>query len=100
MWEDDTVWLPMLLKGRDPFFGKMYFKRKGLENPTAITTTAATSVPGVTSGNVSTTMTTASFTTSQPKGGPFAMFDHHLDLDLPRVPCEIAFDGTIASYED
>ncbi|KAI8600523.1 NUDIX hydrolase domain-like protein, partial [Dissophora ornata] len=25
MWDDDKIWLPLLLKEQDPFFGRMYF---------------------------------------------------------------------------
>lgn len=100
MWEDDKIWLPELLKGQDPFFGRMYIKRKPLEEtkeeegkPTVAATPASTI-------GISSTMATASFSSAQPKSGPFALFDHHLDLNLSNVPREIAFDGTIASYED
>ncbi|KAF9313556.1 hypothetical protein BG003_005061 [Podila horticola] len=100
MWEDDKTWLPELLKGQDPFFGRVYLKRKPLEEEEEegkVTVEAA--MPDSTT-NFSSTMATASFTTAQPKSGPFAMFDLHLDLNLSKVPKEIAFDGTIASYEE
>lgn len=100
MWEDDKIWLPELLKGQGPFFGRMYIKRKPLEETEeeeGKTTVAATPASII---NGSLTMTTASFSITQPKSGPFTIFDHHLELNLSKVPREIAFDGTIASYED
>ncbi|KAI1312298.1 hypothetical protein EDD11_002988 [Mortierella claussenii] len=112
MWEDDRIWLPMLLKGQDPFFGRMYFKRKPLEDstegapidttllPAATVSTTTTTTTTASHINLSTTMTTTSFTTAQPKSGPFAMCDYHLEHDLASVPREVAFDGTVASYED
>ncbi|KAG0039948.1 hypothetical protein BGZ82_006061 [Podila clonocystis] len=98
MWEDDKIWLPELLKGQDPFFGRIYLKRKPLEEEEGKVTVEAASPASTT--NISLTMVTASFTTAQPKSGPFAMFEHHLDMNLSKVPKEIALDGTIALYED
>ncbi|KAG0010465.1 Nudix (Nucleoside diphosphate linked moiety X)-type motif 1 [Entomortierella chlamydospora] len=106
MWEDDRVWLPKLLQGQDPLFGKMYFKRKPLdesvETETIAVTAPVTPVPSATSFpvNVSTTMTSTSFTTTQPINGPFAMSDYKFEQNLPAVPREIALDGTIASFEN
>ncbi|KAF9210157.1 hypothetical protein BGZ49_003611 [Haplosporangium sp. Z 27] len=106
MWEDDRVWLPKVLEGHDPIFGKMYFKRKPLDESSEakdeVTTVLAVSTPGTasSSANLSTTMTTTSFTTTQPKSGPFAMFDYQLELNLSSAPREISLGGTIASFED
>ncbi|KAG0353753.1 hypothetical protein BG005_007024 [Podila minutissima] len=102
MWEDDKIWLPELLKGQDPFYGRIYIKRKPLEvegEEEEGKVTVAAAAPSSTS-NVSLTMATVPFTTAQPKSGPFTMFDYRLDLNLSKIPKEIAFDGTIASYED
>ncbi|KAF9908833.1 Nudix (Nucleoside diphosphate linked moiety X)-type motif 1 [Linnemannia zychae] len=98
MWEDDRIWLPMLLNGQDPFFGRMYFKRKTLEEDILVTPVVNTSTS--THANHSTTMTTTSFTTAQPKSGPFVMCDYHLEHNLQGIPREVALDGTIASYEN
>ncbi|KAG0031715.1 hypothetical protein BGZ81_000724 [Podila clonocystis] len=98
MWEDDKIWLPEMLKGQDPFYGRMYFKRKPLAGEEGKGTVEAAAPASTT--NISLTMLTAPFTNAQPKSGPFAMFDHHLDLNLSKVPKEIALDGTIALYED
>ncbi|KAF9124428.1 Nudix (Nucleoside diphosphate linked moiety X)-type motif 1 [Mortierella sp. 14UC] len=98
MWEDDRIWLPMLLNGQDPFFGRMYFKRKALEEGNLVASVVNTSTS--THVNHSTTMTATSFTTAQPKSGPFAMCDYHLEHSLQGVPREVALDGTIASFEN
>lgn len=106
MWEDDKIWLPELLNGQDPFFGRIYLKRKPFEETKEETeeeegkVTVAAVTPASTTNISSTMATTALFSNAQPKCGPFAMFEHHLDLNLNMVPKEIAFDGTIASYED
>lgn len=111
MWEDDRIWLPVLLKNQDPFFGRMYFTRKPLEesaldpSKNSSTITAAAEAVASTSSseiatNLSKTMTATSFTVAQPKNGPFAMFDHHLEHLLPAAPKEIALDGTIATFEN
>ncbi|KAF9152279.1 Nudix (Nucleoside diphosphate linked moiety X)-type motif 1 [Linnemannia schmuckeri] len=102
MWEDDRIWLPMLLNGQDPFYGRMYFKRKPVEDTKEIETTVTSVVNTSTSTHVnhSTTMTGTSFTTAQPKSGPFAMCDYQLEHSLQGVPREIALDGTIASFEN
>ncbi|KAF9435443.1 Nudix (Nucleoside diphosphate linked moiety X)-type motif 1 [Entomortierella beljakovae] len=97
MWEDDRIWLPKLLQDQDPLFGKMYFKRKPLEESEE---TLEVATPNSTSSNSSVTMTTASFTLNQPKSGPFAMSDYKLEVNLSAPPREIALDGTIASYEN
>ncbi|KAG0231515.1 NUDIX hydrolase domain-like protein [Mortierella sp. GBAus27b] len=104
MWEDDKIWLPALLKGQDPFFGRIYLKRKPLEesapeSSTATTTTTTSSTTLEATANVSKTMTGTSFTAAQPKNGPFAMFDQHLEISLPAPPKEINLDGNIASFE-
>ncbi|KAF9169189.1 Nudix (Nucleoside diphosphate linked moiety X)-type motif 1 [Mortierella sp. AD011] len=107
MWEDDRVWLPKLLQGQDPLFGKMYFKRKPLDESVeteavSAVTAPATPVPSAMPSlvNISTTMTSTSFTVVQPKNGPFAMSDYKLEQNLPAAPREIALDGTIASFEN
>ncbi|KAF9364203.1 Nudix (Nucleoside diphosphate linked moiety X)-type motif 1 [Mortierella sp. NVP85] len=109
MWEDDRIWLPVLLKGQDPFFGRMYFKRKPLEesvpdpsmNPSTIATAAEPVATTFSSEptTLSKTMIATSFTAAQPKNGPFAMSDHHLERLLPAAPKEITLDGTIATFE-
>ncbi|KAF9941047.1 hypothetical protein BGZ65_005455 [Modicella reniformis] len=128
MWEDDRIWLPILLKEQAPFFGRMYFKRRPLEESvpdqltnlstsTSTTSTAATTAtttittasatPVVVETNSSTpiaslskTMTATSFTPGQPKSGPFTMFEYHIEQNLLAPPKEIALDGTIASFEN
>ncbi|KAG0358252.1 hypothetical protein BGZ54_010499 [Gamsiella multidivaricata] len=112
MWEDDRIWLPILLEGQDPFYGRMYFKHKPLEEstglePSTVTTATTTTVADPVMVNsttsavsLSATMATTSFTATQPKSGPFAMFDYHLEKNLAGVPREFALDGTIASFED
>ncbi|KAF9096825.1 Nudix (Nucleoside diphosphate linked moiety X)-type motif 1 [Mortierella sp. GBA35] len=101
MWEDDQIWLPMLLNGQDPFYGRMYFKRKAVEEDAKeVETTVAPLVENTyIHVNHSTTMTRTSFTKAQPKSGPFAMCDYQLEHSLQGVPREIALDGTIASFE-
>ncbi|KAG9066787.1 Nudix (Nucleoside diphosphate linked moiety X)-type motif 1 [Linnemannia hyalina] len=100
MWEDDQIWLPMLLNGQDPFYGRIYLKRKPVEDIQEGETTAAVNTSTSTHVNHSTTMTGTSFTTAQPKSGPFAMWDYQLVHSLQGVPHEIALDGTIASFEN
>ncbi|KAF9114701.1 hypothetical protein BGX27_010093 [Mortierella sp. AM989] len=106
MWEDDRIWLPKLIQGEDPFFGKIYFKRKPLEElvEVEIVTTATPAISAAVttsaSANISTTMTSTSFSTAQPKSGPFAMSDYQMEQNLSAVPREIALDGTIASFEN
>jgi hypothetical protein len=98
MWEDDRIWLPMVLNGQDPFYGRVYLKRKPVEDikedeaPVVNTSTS-------THANHSTTMTETSFTTSQPKSGPFVLWDYQIEHSLQGVPREVALDGTIASFE-
>ncbi|KAF9415973.1 hypothetical protein BGZ94_010351 [Podila epigama] len=92
MWEDDRIWLPELLKGNDPFFGRMYFKRKASEEEALSTPVVVANAASTSSTNTSSTMSTTSFTTTQPKSGPFAMFEHHLDINLSKVPGEVALD--------
>lgn len=101
MWEDDKIWLPMLLNGQDPFYGRIYIKRKPVEDTQEDETTVAAVVNTSTSTHVnhSKTMTGTSFTTAQPKSGPFTMCDYRLEHSLQGVPREIALDGTIASFE-
>jgi len=101
MWEDDRIWLPMLLNGQDPFFGRVFLKRKALDaeeieasvRPVENTSTS-------THVNHSATMTTTSFSTAQPKSGPFALWDHHFEHSLQSAPHEISLDGSIASFEN
>ncbi|KAG0378585.1 Nudix (Nucleoside diphosphate linked moiety X)-type motif 1 [Mortierella sp. AD032] len=97
MWEDDRLWLPMLFNGQDPFFGRIYLKRKALEEETKITPVVNTSTSSHV--NHSTTMTATSFTTAQPKSGPFALYDYQLEHSLQGVPREVALDGSIASFD-
>ncbi|KAF9950751.1 Nudix (Nucleoside diphosphate linked moiety X)-type motif 1 [Mortierella alpina] len=99
MWEDDKIWLPMLLKGQDPFFGRMYFKRKATgeqEQVDVVKSIAPTA--DISLANHSTTMTSTSFTKAEPK--PFYMSDYHLEHDLTGVPKEVSLDGTVASFEN
>ncbi|KAF9135459.1 Nudix (Nucleoside diphosphate linked moiety X)-type motif 1 [Mortierella sp. GBA39] len=100
MWEDDQIWLPMLLNGQDPFYGRIYLKRKPAEDIREDETTVAVNTSTSTHVNHSTTMTGTSFTTAQPKSGPFALYDCQLEHSLQDVPHEIALDGTIASFEN
>ncbi|KAG0055019.1 Nudix (Nucleoside diphosphate linked moiety X)-type motif 1 [Gryganskiella cystojenkinii] len=104
MWEDDRLWLPKLLDGQDPFFGRVYLKRKamsaeeeeGFVEQVVQTTTSDTASVSV---NHSTTMTQTVFKKAQPKSGPFAMFDHKLEYGLTGVPREVGLDGSVASYD-
>lgn len=104
MWEDDRFWMPMILQGQEPFFGKVYLKRKpisGDENksaspPVPSTVAEAAGAPA----NHSTTMTqTTVFTNAQPKSGPFAMFKHTFEHSLKSVPREVDLEGNIASFD-
>ncbi|KAF9573861.1 Nudix (Nucleoside diphosphate linked moiety X)-type motif 1 [Mortierella alpina] len=99
MWEDDKIWLPMLLRGQDPFFGRMYFKRKTNGDQVQVDTvkTSSSSVDN-TQANHSVTMILTSFTKAEPK--PFYMSDYHLEHDLAAVPKEVSLDGTISSFEN
>lgn len=101
MWEDDQIWLPMLLNGQDPFYGRMYFKRKPVEDTKEDDATIAPVVNTSISTHVnhSTTMTGTSFSTAQPKSGPFTLYDYQLEHSLQGAPRETALDGTIASFE-
>ncbi|KAF9544061.1 Nudix (Nucleoside diphosphate linked moiety X)-type motif 1 [Mortierella hygrophila] len=100
MWEDDQIWLPMLLNGQDPFYGRIYLKRKPVEDLQEEETTVVVNTSTSTHVNHSTTMTGTSFTIAQPKSGPFAMWDYQLEHSLQGVPHETALDGTIASFEN
>ncbi|KAG0305168.1 Nudix (Nucleoside diphosphate linked moiety X)-type motif 1 [Dissophora globulifera] len=113
MWPDDETWLPLTLKGQDPFFGRICLKRRPLSesaslengdsglNPSSSTASSgSTTSTAASTGNLSTTMTNTSFTADQPSNGPFEIFDYHLEHSLPSAPHEIALDGTVASYED
>ncbi|KAF9936126.1 hypothetical protein BGZ75_004620 [Mortierella antarctica] len=99
MWEDDKIWLPMLLKGQDPFFGRIYLKRKpsGDQEQVEAVKSASSSTDAILA-NHSITMTSTPFTKAEPK--PFYMSDYHLEHDLPGVPKEVALDGTVASFEN
>ncbi|KAG0346746.1 hypothetical protein BG004_000946 [Podila humilis] len=104
MWEDDKIWLPNVLDGQDPFFGRMYFKRKPLDEELTQgeqeqEQEEKEKEKTLTISKVSATMTLTTFTTAQPKNGPFQMFDHQMELNLAQVPKAIALNGTIAAYE-
>ncbi|CAO3566029.1 unnamed protein product [Mortierella alpina] len=99
MWEDDKIWLPLLLKGQDPFFGRMYFKRKSTgEQEQVDAIEGASAFVDATLANHSTTMTSTPFTKAEPK--PFYMSDYHLELDLTGVPKEVALDGTVVAFQN
>lgn len=102
MWEDDRIWLPLLLNEQDPFYGRVYLKRKPVEDTQVDEATVAVMVNTSTSTHVnhSTTMTGTPFTTAQPKSGPFALWDSQFEHSLQGAPREIALDGTIASFEN
>ncbi|KAG0211133.1 Nudix (Nucleoside diphosphate linked moiety X)-type motif 1 [Mortierella sp. GBA30] len=99
MWEDDRIWLPMLLKGKEPLFGRMSFKRKPVEQQEEVVESiVASGTVDAALANHSTTMISTPFTKSQPK--PFVMLDYHLEYELKGVPKEVALDGTIAAFEN
>ncbi|KAF9180755.1 hypothetical protein BGZ51_009358 [Haplosporangium sp. Z 767] len=107
MWEDDKIWLPTLLNGQDPFFGKMHFKRKPIEGGDAVATAPMTQ-KSLAAATVHTAAVTAPvesmspkpFGATQPKNGPYAMFMHHVECNLPSAPKEASLDGSIASFEN
>jgi len=104
MWEDDRLWLPMVLQGQEPFFGKVFLlKRKPIagdgdkQASPPVSSTAADASGAAT--NHSTTMTQTVFTNAQPKSGPFAMFKHTFEHSLKAAPREVDLDGNIASFD-
>ncbi|KAG0244818.1 Nudix (Nucleoside diphosphate linked moiety X)-type motif 1 [Actinomortierella wolfii] len=95
MWEDDRLWLPLLLGGKNPFFGRMTFTRKPVkalngESPVAV----ATQNTPVAS------MSAVPFSTNQPSNGPYALEEFQFITNIEQgVPEAINLNGTIASYE-
>ncbi|KAG0248458.1 hypothetical protein BG011_010256 [Mortierella polycephala] len=99
MWEDDKIWLPTLLNEQDPFFGKMHFKRKPVEGGDAMATASTTSKLSTAVAAPVESMSPTPFGAAQPKNGPYAMFMHHVERNLPSAPKEASLDGSIASFE-